>query len=56
MRKYVNGEYMDMTPEEIAAIEAAGQEQPAQSPTQEDRLDAVEQAVQELILMTMGGE
>ena len=54
MRIYDNGVYRDETPEEIAAREAC-EPDPAQ-PTQEDRLDAVEQAVQELILMTMGGD
>lgn len=37
MKKYVNGEYIDMTVEEIAEIEALAAEQPAPEPTAEER-------------------
>ena len=47
-----NGIIRDMTPEEIAELEALAAEAPAQEPTAEDRLTALEAAMLELI---MGG-
>lgn len=38
-----NGIYRDMTPEEIAALEAQATEQPEPTPTIEDRLAKVEE-------------
>ena len=48
MKKYVNGEYIEMTAEEIEAMQA---EMPAeQQPTYEERLAALEAAMLEQIL------
>ena len=48
MKKYVNGEYIDMTPEEIAELEKLAAEQPAPEPTPEERIAALEQDNAEL--------
>ena len=49
MKKYVNGEYIEMTPEEVAEIEAMAAEQPVPEPTAEERLAALEEAMLELL-------
>ena len=49
MKKYVNGEYIEMTPEEIAELEAMAAEQPVSEPTAEERLAALEEAMLELL-------
>lgn len=49
MKKYVNGEYIEMTPEEIAEYEAMAAEMPAPEPTAEERLAALEDAMLELL-------
>ena len=46
MKKYVNGEYIDMTAEEIAELEALVAEQPAPEPTPEERIAAAEAQIQ----------
>lgn len=43
MRICISGIYRDMTPEEIAALEAQTVEQPEPAPTIEDRLAKVEE-------------
>lgn len=43
MRKYDNGIYRDMTPEEIAAWEQAIADTPAPEPTPEERIAALEE-------------
>ena len=43
MKKIVDGVVMDMTPEEIAEMESAADNQPEPEPTQEERLANVEQ-------------
>lgn len=43
MRKYDNGIYRDMTPEEIAAWEQAIADAPAPEPTTEERIAALEE-------------
>lgn len=43
MKKYVNGEYIDLTPEEIAEIQRMQAEMPETEPTPDERLNAVEQ-------------
>ncbi len=48
MKKYVNGEYIDMTPEEIAELEKLAAEAPAPEPTPEERIAALEQDNAEL--------
>ena len=47
-----NGVMRDMTPDEIAELEALAEEAPAPEPTVEDRLAALEAAMLEMI---MGG-
>lgn len=49
MKKCINGEYIEMTPEEIAELEAMAAEQPAPEPTAEERLAALEEAMLELL-------
>lgn len=41
-RIYDNGTYRDMTPEEIAAMEAQATEAPAPTPTIEERVESIE--------------
>ncbi len=48
MKKYVNGEYIDMAPEEIAELEKLAAEAPAPEPTPEERIAALEQDNAEL--------
>lgn len=48
MKKYVNGEYIDMTAEEIAELERLAAEAPAPEPTAEERIAALEQDNAEL--------
>ena len=43
MKKCINGEYIEMTPEEIAEFEAMAAEMPAPEPTAEERLAALEE-------------
>lgn len=43
MRKYINGIYRDMTPEEIAAWEQSIAYTPAPEPTPEERIAALEE-------------
>ena len=55
MKKYVNGKYIEMTPEEVAEYEALAQEVPMPEPTAEERLEALESAMLELIGVTQNG-
>lgn len=48
MKKYVNGEYIDMTAEEIAELERLAAEMPAPEPTPEERIAALEKDNAEL--------
>lgn len=48
MKKYVNGEYIDMTPEEIAELEKLATEMPAPEPSPEERIAALEKDNAEL--------
>lgn len=48
MKKYVNGEYIDMTPAEIAELEKLAAEQPAPEPTPEERIAVLEKDNAEL--------
>lgn len=51
MKKYVNGEYIDMTAEEVAEFEKLAAEMaamPAPKPTPEERIAALEQDNAEL--------
>ena len=49
MKKYVNGEYIDMTAEEIAELERLAAEQPAPEPTGEERIAVLEEALNMLL-------
>ena len=52
MKKYINGKYIEMTPEEVAEHEALAQEAQMPEPTAEERLEALEAAMLELIGVT----
>lgn len=54
MKKYINGKYIEMTPEEISEFEALAQEAPMQ-PTAEERLEALEAAMLELMGVELNG-
>ena len=43
MQKYINGQYINMTPEEIAAWEQSIADTPAPEPTPEERIAALEE-------------
>lgn len=43
MKKCVNGQYLEMTPEEIATLKQAAAQQPAPEPTPEERIAALEE-------------
>ena len=43
MRKYINGTYRDMTPEEIAEWEQSMSDTPAPEPTADERIAALEE-------------
>ena len=47
MKKCVNGQYLEMTPEEIAALEQAVTQQPTQEQTSEERIAALEKELRE---------
>ena len=49
MKKYVNGEYIDMTAEEIAELERLAAEQPAPESTPEERIAVLEEALNMLL-------
>ena len=49
MKKYSNGKYIEMTPEEVAEFEALAQEAPMPEPTAEERLEALESAMLEMM-------
>lgn len=48
MKKYVNGEYIDMTVDEIAEFEKLAAEQPLPEPSPEERIAALEKDNAEL--------
>lgn len=52
MKIWENGIIREMTPEEIAELEALAQEAPMPEPTAEERLDAIEAAVLEMLGVT----
>lgn len=43
MKKCVNGQYLEMTPEEIAALEQVAIQQPTPEPTPEERIAVLEE-------------
>ena len=50
MRQWVDGKYVDMTAEEIAALEMPPEDVPAAQPSAEQRLQALEMAMLDLIM------
>ena len=56
MKICANGTYRDMTPEEIAAMEAQATEQPEPTPTIEERVASVEETVEAVKTILLGGE
>ena len=55
MKKWLNGEIIEMTPEEIAELQSMQTEQPIAEPTIEERMDAIEGAIMELAEVMFGG-
>lgn len=55
MRICENGVIRDMTPEEIAELQSLADNQPTQEPTAEERLEAVESALLELMGVDVDG-
>lgn len=59
MKKYINGEYVEMTTEEIAEMKAEAErlaeEQKNAQPTETERLEAVETAILELAEVLANG-
>ena len=55
MKKFINGKYEDLTAEEVAELERLQAEMPMPEPTAEERLDAVERAVLEMLGVTPNG-
>lgn len=52
MKKYVNGNYIELTQEEITELEHLQAERPMPEPTAEERLEALEGAMLELMGVT----
>lgn len=55
MTKIVNGVIYEMTPEEIAELQAVADNQPMPEPTMEERLEALESAMLELMGVDVNG-
>lgn len=53
-RIYDNGIYRDMTPEEIAAMEAQASDTPAPTPTIEERVGKVEETTEAIKAILLG--
>lgn len=56
MRKCVNGQILDMTPEEIAELKKMQSEAPAPTPTIEERMASVEETVEAVKTILLGEE
>lgn len=56
MKIYKNGIIRDMTPEEIAALEAQATEQPAPTPTPEEEIATLKAQLTALETILLGGE
>lgn len=56
MKKWVNGKYYDMTPEEIAALEAQQPEAPAPTPTPEEEIATLKVQLTALETILLGGD
>lgn len=55
MTKIVNGVIYEMTPEEIAELQAVANNQPIPEPTMQERLEALESAMLELMGVDVNG-
>ena len=55
MTKIINGVIYEMTPEEIAELQAVADNQPMPEPTMEERLEALESAMLELMGVDVNG-
>ena len=51
MNKWLNGNIVEMTPEEIAAWEQSIADTPAPEPTPEERIAALEETTDDMILL-----
>ena len=49
MKKYVNGQYVSLSPEEIAELERQAQELPPPEPTMDERVGELEEALELLL-------
>ena len=56
MKKYVNGQYLDLTPEEIAELEKMQSEAPEPTPTIEERVASVEEDAKVIRAILLGEE
>ena len=59
MKKFINGKYVDMTPDEIKKFETQNEDVPQSAettPKVEERLFALENAIADLTIQTMGVE
>lgn len=55
MKKLVNYEYVDMTPEEIEEHNKLSEDDFTTPPTERERLEALEAAMADMMLMQIGG-
>lgn len=55
MKKYINGQYVEMTAEEVAEFERQAEEIKNSPPTETERLEALEQAFMELVEVVVNG-
>ena len=56
MKKYLNGQYIELTAEEIAELEAQQSEAPAPTPTIEERMASVEEDTAIIRAILLGEE
>lgn len=56
MKKYLNGQYIELTAEEIAELEKMQSEAPAPTPTIEERVASVEEDTKVIRAILMGEE
>ena len=56
MKKYLNGQYIELTAEEIAELERMQTEAPAPTPTIEERMASVEEDAKVIRAILLGEE
>ena len=56
MKKYLNGQYIELTAEEIAELEKMQTEAPAPTPTIEERMASIEEDTKVIRAILMGEE